>query len=168
MRSRGLPPAQCSCYVPQMRFDRDLMIFKALCALSEYADSSHDGPLKPTFGLRFALAFLYSQSDGDSSGFTAFWDEVQDAHEKAYSPEQAQYRRATYARTYLNGIMNAVPRWKCPGVPHQLISDARTSGNADKVFRAAREQEAARLAEWEAKDRERREMQRKSKDCGFL
>lgn len=151
-----------------MRFDRDLMIFKGLCALSEYADASQVAPLKPTFGLRFALAFLYSQSNGDVQCFTDFWNTVQDAQEGAFHPSQGWYLRSTYARTALNGIMNAIPRWKCPGVPQTMIADARTSGNADKVFREAREMEAKRLAEWEAQDRARREAQRKSRDCGYL
>jgi len=150
-----------------MRFDRDLMIFKALCALSEYADASHDAPLKPTFGLRLALAFTYSQSRGDPRAFTEFWHEVMDAKAKAYSPEQAQYQRATYARTYLNGIINSIT-WKCPGVPHQLIAEAHSSGNADKVFKAAREAEAKQVADWERQEPERRDRQRKAKDCGYL
>lgn len=151
-----------------MRFDRDLMIFKALCALSEYADASYEAPLKPTFGLRFALAFLYSQSSGDPRTFTDFWSAVQNAQEDAYHPTAGQYLRSTNARTALNGIMNAIPRWKCPGVPYSMNADARTSGNADKVFREAREIEAKRIAEWEAQDRARREAQRKSRDCGYL
>jgi hypothetical protein len=151
-----------------MRIDRDLMIFKGLCALSEYADASHDAPLKPTFGLRFALAFLYSQSNGDSRCFTDFWAAVQDEQAGAYHPERGQYQRSTNARTALNGIMTAVPRWKCPGVPYSMLAEARTSGNADKVFREAREREARQIAEWEARDRERREAREKSKDCGYL
>jgi len=151
-----------------MRFDRDLMIFKALCSLSEYADASYEEPLKPTFGLRFSLAFLYSQSNGDATSFKEFWEKVQDRQEDAHHPTSGQYLRATYARTYLQGIMNALPRWKCPGVPHQLINEARSSGNADLVFRAAREKAAKQEAEWEAQDRERRERVARAKDCGYL
>jgi hypothetical protein len=151
-----------------MRFDRDLMIFKGLCALSEYADAAYQTPLKPTFGLRFALAFLYSQSNGEVSAFTDFWNAVQDPQEEAYHPDRGQYQRATNARTALNGIMNAMPQWKCPGVPHRMINAARSLGNADQVFREAREEEKKRLAEWEAQERARREAQRKSRDCGYL
>lgn len=154
--------------ISRMRFDRDLMIFKALCALSEYADDSYQAPLKPTFGLRFALAFLYSQSNGEVRCFTDFWNEVQDPQEGAYHPDRGQYQRATNARTALNGIMNAIPRWKCPGVPHRMINAARTSGNTDQVFREAREKEARQVAEWEARDREKREAAAKSRDCGYL
>lgn len=150
-----------------MRFDRDLLIFKALCALSEVADASHDAPIKPTFAIRFALAFLYSQTNGDSTAFTNFWNEIQQTHDKAYHARQGEYLRASYSRTCVNGIINAV-KWTCPGVPHQLITEARSTGNANKVFRDARESEAKRVAEWEAQDRARREMQRKSKDCGYL
>jgi len=135
------------------RNDRDLLIFKALCALKEYADASHDAPLKPTFGLRFALAYLYDQSNGDASSFTSFWNEVQGEPVGAWSIDQSQYRRATYARTHLQGIMNAV-RWNCPGIPDRLISEARMTGKADKVFREAREVMAKRVAEWEAEDRQ--------------
>lgn len=151
-----------------MRFDRDLMIFKALCALSEYADASHAAPLKPTFGLRFALAFLYSQSNGDSRCFTDFWAAVQDEQTRAYHHHVGQYLRSTSARTALNGIMTAIPRWKCPGAAYSMIAEARTSGNADKVFRDARKKEAKQIAEWEARDQERREAATKSKDCGYL
>jgi hypothetical protein len=151
-----------------MRFDRDLMIFKALCALSEYADASYEGPLKPTFGLRFALAFLYSQSNGEVRCFTDFWNEVQDPQEGAYHPDRGRYQRATNARTALNGIMNAVPRWKCPGVPDRMINAARSLGNADQVFREAKAEEAKCVAEWEKQARERRERREKTKDCGYL
>lgn len=151
-----------------MRFDRDLMIFKALCALSEYADASHAAPLKPTFGLRFALAFLYSQGNGDPRAFTDFWSAVQNAQDDAYHPTAGQYLRSTNARTALNGIVNSLSRWKCPGTPYTMIAEARSMGNADQVFRTAREKEARQIAEWEARDRERREAREKSKDCGYL
>lgn len=148
-----------------MRFDRDLMIFKALCALSEYADTSREAPLKPTFGLRFALAFLYSQSNGDPRAFTDFWSAVQNAQEDAYHPTAGQYLRATNARAALNGIVNSISRWKCPATPYTMIAQARSIGNADQVFRAAREKEARQIGECEAQDHARREAPEKGKNC---
>jgi hypothetical protein len=48
-----------------MRFDRDQLIFKAICALDEIVDSARDRPVRGTLAMRFVLAFLYSQTGMD-------------------------------------------------------------------------------------------------------
>ena len=59
-----------------MRFDRDHLIFKALCALDEAIDQCDTAPIKPGFALRFALAYLFAVSDGRREPYDAFWRQV--------------------------------------------------------------------------------------------
>ena len=91
-----------------MRFDRDQLVFKALCALDEAADACHAGPVKPTFALRFALAFLYAVSDGRRDPYDDFWREIGDSKETAYSADAGRYIRSSYARTALTAIARGV------------------------------------------------------------
>lgn len=48
-------------------------MFKALAALEEAADRTHDEPVRPTYSLRFALAYLYAVSSGERWPFDGFW-----------------------------------------------------------------------------------------------
>ncbi len=91
-----------------MRFDRDQLAFKALCALDEAIDNCDAGPIKPSFALRFALAYLFAVSDGRRDPYDAFWREVRDDKTSAFSESSARYVRTSYARTALAGISRGV------------------------------------------------------------
>jgi hypothetical protein len=91
-----------------MRFDRDQFTFKALCALDEAIDQCDEAPIKPTFALRFALAYLFAVSDGRRDPYDAFWREVRDGAGAAYSESSRRYVRTTNARTALAGISRGV------------------------------------------------------------
>lgn len=91
-----------------MRFDRDHLTFKALCALDEAIDLCDAAPIEPTFALRFALAYLFAVSDGRREPYDAFWREVRDGNGAAYSEASRRYVRTTYARTALAGISRGV------------------------------------------------------------
>ena len=56
-----------------MRFDRDHLVFKALCALDQAIADCDDAPIKPSFALRFALAYLFAVSDGERYPYDLFW-----------------------------------------------------------------------------------------------
>ena len=111
-----------------MLIDRDRLIFKALCALDEAIDDCDVTPIRPTFTLRFALAYLYAVSDGRRDSFDMFWREVQDPQAKAYSDDTGRYIRATHARIALTGIARSV------GI--ELTSEVTT--RISKVRRKAR------------------------------
>jgi hypothetical protein len=91
-----------------MRFEREVLINKALAALDEAIEQCREEPIKPGAALRFALAFLYACSDGDRRGYDGFWRIVQDPHEKAWSKQMADYQRHTYAVTYRTVIARSV------------------------------------------------------------
>ena len=61
-----------------MHINRYKLIFKAPCALDEAIDDCHLATLRPTFTLRFALAYLLAVSDGKRDSFDMVWREVQD------------------------------------------------------------------------------------------
>ena len=105
-----------------MRFDRDHLTFKALCALDEAIDQCDAAPIKPTFALRFALAYLFAVSDGQRAPYDAFWREVTDSNGAAYSEPSRRYVRTTYARTALGGISRDLAS-SC----QQTLRDARVS-----------------------------------------
>ena len=59
-----------------MRIDADQLKIKALAALEEVAEATHDAPVAPTYALRFALAYLYAVSGGERWPFDGFWQAV--------------------------------------------------------------------------------------------
>lgn len=113
-----------------MRFDRERLIFKALCALDEIVDDCHAGPVKPTFAMQFALAYLYAMSNGDRAFYDEFWRETRDPKTNSYSDHDRRYLRSTHARTALTGIARSVGIEMTVQVMHAL-SDARKSRNAE-------------------------------------
>ncbi|MGF7150092.1 hypothetical protein FHS96_003750 [Sphingomonas zeicaulis] len=64
-----------------MRTIREQLIFKALVALDEIADSAHAAPVAPSFSIRFLLAFLYAAGDADRRCFDEYWKAMQDPHD---------------------------------------------------------------------------------------
>ena len=79
-----------------MRFVRDQLAFKALCALDEAIDACDAGPITLTFALRFALAYLFAVSDGLRDPCNAFGREVCDPKVSAFS-ERSAVRQLTKA-----------------------------------------------------------------------
>lgn len=84
------------------------LIFKALCVLDQAIDDCNAGPVVGTFGLRFALAFLYAASDGNRHHFDKFWQITRDPMIHAYSEDSRAYQRTSYARTSLTGICDSI------------------------------------------------------------
>jgi hypothetical protein len=109
-----------------MRFERDHLNFKALCALDEAIDQCDAGPIEPTFALRFALAYLFAVSDGRRDPYDAFWHEIRDGNGAAYSDSSRCYVRTTYARTALAGISRGIGIELTADVM-QRLRDARSS-----------------------------------------
>jgi hypothetical protein len=88
-----------------MRFDRDQLVFKAICALDEIVDQCSEGPVKATQAMRFVLAFLYSQSKSDDrDSFDQFWKIIRNEYQTAYSDHDQRYIRLTNARICYTGI----------------------------------------------------------------
>lgn len=91
-----------------MRIDREHLVFKALCALSEIVEQCGAGPVSPSLALRFSLAYLFSVSDGDRSSFDTFWKVVQTGDDQFHSETMARAMRGAYARTEMTGIARSV------------------------------------------------------------
>ena len=91
-----------------MRIDRAHLKFKALCALSEVVDQCDHAPLAPSLALRFALAYLFSISDGDRSSFDMFWQTIRQSDDAFHSATMARALRNSYARTAMTGIARSV------------------------------------------------------------
>ncbi len=103
-----------------MRIDSELLTFKALCALDQAANECETGPLRRTFALRFALAYLFAVSKGDRRVFDDFWRIIADPIEWGYSESQARYFRSTHARTALKGIARSVGYPETPEAVQRL------------------------------------------------
>lgn len=86
---------------------RDRLIYLALVVLDEAVEEARRQIVKPRVGLRFALAYLYSQSDQKSRKiYDDFWKTVTGLEE---SPSiQKDYCRGTSACGYLNAICRSV------------------------------------------------------------
>jgi hypothetical protein len=80
-------------------------MFLALVALYEVADEAGRAPVRPSFALRFALAFLYTNSNGDRSSYDGFWRQCQHPYD---GRTQANYARGTMTRTAWNGICHSL------------------------------------------------------------
>ena len=88
-----------------MRVARDRLIFLALCALDEIIDQAEHWPIKPTFALRFTLAFLHALSDGRArSCYDGFW--------RCVTPQREPHREHRlyygYADSHLRGIAKSL------------------------------------------------------------
>ena len=60
-----------------MRFARDKLIFLALCTLWDWRERCRTEPIKPDFGLRLALAVLFTFSrSGEREHYDRFWRNV--------------------------------------------------------------------------------------------
>ncbi len=78
------------------------------------------GPIRRTFALRFALAYLFAVSKGDQRAFDDFWRIIADPIEWGYSEAQARYFRGSHARTALKGIAPSVGYPQTPEAIHRL------------------------------------------------
>jgi hypothetical protein len=91
-----------------MRFTKEQLAFKALVVLSEAAEQCHVAPIRPSVGIRFALAYLYAVSERHDRAFhDTFWEVVQDAQQAAYSHEMGNYLRYTQAWSTMRGVARA-------------------------------------------------------------
>lgn len=84
-----------------MRFSRDHLTFKALLAVDEAADSQ--APIAKSFGLRFALAYLYAISPGERWMFDEFW-------RRATENLGGDFASALARRQSLNAASNGICR----------------------------------------------------------
>ena len=103
-----------------MRFDHDALTFKALCALDEVASQCGAEPVKRTFAMRFALAYLFAVGTGDRRCFDDFWRIIAEPLPWATSVSHASYYRGTQARTALNGIARSVGYPETPEARERL------------------------------------------------
>ena len=90
-----------------MRVARDRLIFLALCALDEIVDQAEEGPIEPSFALRFILAFLYALSDGKERGcYDGFWRCVTPKTLDPWTQTHDAYH--AYAQSHLRGIAKSL------------------------------------------------------------
>lgn len=90
-----------------MRVGRERLIFLGLCALDEIVDQAKDGPVRPTFGLRFTLALLWALSDGkERASYDGIWRCV--TPPQGPGPQQTQRARHDFADSHLRGIAKSL------------------------------------------------------------
>ena len=86
-----------------MRVARARLIFLALCALDEIVDQAKDAPVRPGFGLRFTLAFLFALSDGrERACYDGFW--------RCVTPQKEPHREHRLYYDYADGHLRAIAR----------------------------------------------------------
>lgn len=146
-----------------MRIDRDRLVFKALVALDEAVSECSGGPVKPSFALRFALAYLHAAGDGDRRCFDDFWKVIRDPYEWAYSDTRRSYLRPTNARTHLHGIVRSVGLELTVDLERRL-GHARKP-KAERQAIEAKEAEMARIREALAGGAKRREAPAPGREC---
>jgi hypothetical protein len=113
-----------------MRFACDPLVFKALCAVDEACEQAQADIVRPSFALRFALAYLYVRSDGTRWVYDAFWKAIQDADIRS----NGGYLRGTSATSAMQGIMRSVgvvPTFETL----QVLQHARARNSADAIAR---------------------------------
>jgi hypothetical protein len=92
-----------------VRIGTDKLIVKALHSLEEVGWQAQRGPIAPTFGLRFALAFLYAHSDGNRESFDEFWRVVTDPGNHGQSTDSSvNIVRSNHASRELYGIYRSL------------------------------------------------------------
>jgi hypothetical protein len=84
-----------------MRLSRDHLAFKALVTLDDAAECARPAP--KSFGLRFALAYLYATTAGERWLFDEFW-------RHATAPVGSDYNSAFARRQSLTACLNGICR----------------------------------------------------------
>jgi hypothetical protein len=116
--------------------DVDPLLYTALLAVEEACVEeacveAQNGTVRSTYALRFALAYLYSRSDGTRWVDEQFWRNIRSAS----SHTQSGYIRGTMADTGLLGIMRSVgvvPTLEAT----QALRDACQRNRDDALYRA--------------------------------
>ena len=90
-----------------MRISDRQLAFKALCVLSEAAESAHKEPIAGTLGVRLALAYLYATARSDNRKvYDEFWQTIQSKPE-GQTEHISAYMRGTLADTCIKGMVRA-------------------------------------------------------------
>ncbi|MGP7794745.1 hypothetical protein [Sphingomonas sp. CLY1604] len=139
---------------------REQLLWKALCAVDEAAEEADAGPVRPTFALRFALAYLYACGSGERWMYDAFWREIQ----APPLPDGKPSPRGTMARSGLQGIMRSV------GITPTNESLAALTARRRRIApdAIARRHLARQLREAGDAQTARIEDKARDKDCGWL
>lgn len=102
---------------------REHLIFKALAALYEIQQESREGPIKPSWSLRFCLAYLFSQSHGGRETFEYFWTAMQEDHSKTTDGgrymRHCNLGRAMSSIIHRLGFNDTARITECLGHPHR-------------------------------------------------
>lgn len=86
-----------------MRVARDRLIFLALCTLDEIVDQAKHRPVRPSFALRFTLAFLHALSDGkERACYDGFW--------RCVTPQKEPHREHRLYYDYADGHLRAIAK----------------------------------------------------------
>ena len=99
-----------------MPFTREQMIYKAVVALDEAIGEYTGEKPRPTFALRFCLAYLFSQSDGNRLPYDEFWKYLSYEGHSGYDEDAARYVQSTRLRGCRNAIMKSVGMGGTPEV----------------------------------------------------
>ena len=98
-----LAPVRASFQMPQMGINRDQLVYMALVALDEVADTCGKSPAPRSFALRFLLAWLFQQSGGNPADkwlFDSFWKEAT----RTATTYMEEVGRHTSVQAAMNGI----------------------------------------------------------------
>lgn len=99
--------------MPHGGLSRPALVFKALRVLDEALEQARRGPVAPSLGLRFAIAFLYAVGDRrrehfDREPYDEFWRlATQSDANLTEGHNVAGYGRVTTMSANLNGIARA-------------------------------------------------------------
>jgi len=91
-------------HIAEMGFDKAALTYKALLAVAEAVKDAHDGPVQMSFGIRFALAYLYATGrDKNPDMFKRFAAMITNA--AGETPHMANYTRGMGARGFLYAFL---------------------------------------------------------------
>ena len=88
-----------------MRLSPDQLKMKALLALEEGAAVHRDRPTRPSFAIRFALAYLYAIGDGERWLFDSYWMACTSTGEQL-GPNSSAYTRQVARGTSIEAALN--------------------------------------------------------------
>ncbi|BBE33843.1 hypothetical protein [Sphingosinicella microcystinivorans] len=114
-----------------MPFTREQMIYKAVVALDESIGEYTGEKPRPTFALRFCLAYLYSQSDGNRLPYDEFWKALSYEGHGGQDEDATNYVRETRLRGCRNAIMKSVGMGGTPEVFEAVARGHRRGSFSD-------------------------------------
>ena len=142
-----------------MKIAHERLIFLALAVVTEASEACEPAPIKPTLGLRLALAFLWEHSKDTRDIYDEFWRVIQQPGLPGQHEEQRSYIRSMNATSCLRRMIRTA------GMPETVEFDSKLRALCGPTGRVARYSAAQALKQASRETEREKERIRRAREC---